>query len=163
MLISIIGGVLIVLLTAIFAFTPNSANPSSIPALKSYALQVINNQRLKFHLQPLREGAAISAEKQAKFLLTQLTLTHVDYSGNSPSKRYSENGETGYVAESLSIYHCGDIYACETAISNAVDDMMNDAVSKKNILNPYLTNVSTGIAVGGGKISMVFDFEAKKS
>jgi uncharacterized protein YkwD len=162
MLISIIGGVLIVLLTAIFAFTPNSANPSSIPALKSYALQVINNQRLNFHLQSLREGAAISAEKQAKFLLTQLTLTHLDSSGNSPSKRYSENGETGYVAENLSIYHCGDIYACETAISNAVDDMMNDAVSKKNILNPYLTNISTGIAVGGGKISIVFDFEAKK-
>jgi hypothetical protein len=44
MLISIIDGVLIVLLTAIFAFIPNSANPSSIPALKSYALQVINNE-----------------------------------------------------------------------------------------------------------------------
>jgi uncharacterized protein YkwD len=163
MLISIIGGVLIVLLTAIFAFTPNSANPSSIPTLKSYALQVINNQRLKFHLRPLLEGVAISADKQAKFLLTQLFLTHLDASGNSPSKRYLENGETGYVAENLSVYHCGDFYACETAISNAVDDMMNDAVSKRNILNPNLTHVSTGIAVGGGKISMVFDFEEKKS
>ena len=41
LLITIIGGGLIVLLTAIFAFTPNSANPSSIPALKSYALALI--------------------------------------------------------------------------------------------------------------------------
>ena len=79
MLISIIGGALIVLLTAIFAFTPNSVNPSSIPTLKSYALEVINNQRHKLHLQPLREGAAISADKQAKYLLTQLTLTHLDF------------------------------------------------------------------------------------
>lgn len=39
MLISIIGGALIALLTAIFAFTPNSVNPSSIPTLKSYALE----------------------------------------------------------------------------------------------------------------------------
>ena len=43
LLITIIGGGLIILLTAIFAFTPNSANPSSIPALKSYALALINN------------------------------------------------------------------------------------------------------------------------
>ena len=163
MAISILGGVLIVFLTAIFAFTPNSANPTSVPALKSFALQIINNQRLKFHLQPLRPGAAISADKQAKFLLTQLTLTHIDSSGNGPSQRYLEDHETGYVAENLSVYHCGDIYACETAISNAIDDMMNDEVLKKNLLNPDLTHVSTGIAVGDGKISMVFDFEAKKS
>ncbi len=162
MLITIIGGVLIVILTSIFAFTPNSANPSSIPALKSYALSIINNKRINFHLQPLRQGSAISADNQARFLLTQPTLTHIDSSGNDPSKRYSENGETGYVAENLSVYHCGDIYACETAISNAVDDMMNDGVSRRNILNPDLTHVSTGIAVGGGKISMVFDLEAKK-
>jgi uncharacterized protein YkwD len=163
MLISIIGGVLIVLLTSLFAFTPNSVNPSSIPTLKSYALEVINNQRLKFHLQPLHQGAAISADKEATFLLTQLTLTHLDSSGNGPSKRYSENGETGYVGENLSIYHCGDVYSCETAIGLAVDDMMKDKESGMNLLNPYLTHVSTGIAVGGGKISMVFDFEAKNS
>jgi len=159
MLISIIGGALIVLLTAIFAFTPNSVNPSSIPTLKSYALEVINNQRHKLHLQPLREGAAISADKQAKYLLTQLTLTHLDSSGNGPSKRYSENNETGYVAENLSIYHCEDVYACETALGLAVDDMMKDKGSRMNLLNPYLTHVSTGIAVSGGKISIVFDFE----
>jgi hypothetical protein len=51
-------------LTAIFAFTPNSANPSSIPALKSYALSIINNERINFHLQPLRQGADISADSQ---------------------------------------------------------------------------------------------------
>lgn len=64
MLITIIGGVLIVILTAIFAFTPNSANPSSIPALKSYALSIINNERINFHLQSLREGSVISADNQ---------------------------------------------------------------------------------------------------
>ncbi|MGB6592828.1 MAG: hypothetical protein WBE68_15115 [Candidatus Nitrosopolaris sp.] len=52
-LITIIGGALIVILTSIFAFTPNSVNPSSIPALKSYALSIINNER------PLRQGADI--------------------------------------------------------------------------------------------------------
>jgi hypothetical protein len=155
MLITIIGGALIVFLTAIFAFTPNSANPSSIPALKSYALSIINNERTNFHLQPLRQGADISADSQARFLLTQPAL--------SPSERYSKNGETGYVAENLSVYHCGDIDACETAISFAVDDMMKDKESRANILKPELTHVSTGIAVGNGKILMVFDFEARRS
>src|SRR5438034_8918375 len=115
MLTTIIGGALIVILTSLFAFTPNSANPSSTPALKSYALSVINNERSKSHLQPLRQGAAISADNQARFLLTQPTLTHLDSSGNTPSKRYSKNGETGYVAENLSVYHCSDVDACKTA------------------------------------------------
>lgn len=163
MLITIIGGALIVILTSIFSFTPNSANPSSIPALKAYALDVINNERNKFHIQLLREGAAISADNQARFLLTQPTLTHLDSSGNIPAKRYALNGEVGYVAENLSVYHCGDVEACKTAISLAGDDMMKDKESQANILNPDLTNVSTGIAVGNGKIVMVFDFEARRS
>ena len=162
MLITIIGGALIVILTSLFAFTPNSANPSSIPVLKSYALSVINNERIKFHLQSLRQGSAISADSQARFLLTQPTLTHLDSSGNTPSKRYSNNGETGYVAENLSVYHCSDVDTCKTAISFAVDDMMKDKESQTNILNPGLTHVSTGITVGNGKIVMVFDFEARK-
>jgi hypothetical protein len=41
--------------------------------------------------------------------------------------------------------------------------MMKDKESQANILNPDLTNVSTGIAVGNGKIVMVFDFEARRS
>jgi uncharacterized protein YkwD len=163
MLITIIGGLLIVILTSIFAFTPNTANPSSIPALKSYALSIINNERIKFHLQPLHQGPDILADNQAKFLLTQPTLTHLDSSGNTPSKRYSKNGETGYVAENLSVYHCGDVDACKTAISFAVDDMMNDKVSRANILNPKLTHLSTGIAVGNGKVLTVLDFEARRS
>jgi len=163
MLITIIGGALIVILTSIFSFTPNSANQSSIPALKAYALAVINNERTKFHVQPLGEGAAISADNQARFLLTQPTLTHLDSSGNIPSKRYALNGEVGYVAENLSVYHCGDVDACKTAISLAVDDMMKDKESQANILNPDLTHVSPGIAAGNGKVVMVFDFEARRS
>jgi uncharacterized protein YkwD len=143
MLITITGGALIVILTSIFSFTPNSANQSSIPALKTYALAVINSERTKSHVPPLREGAAVSADNQARFLLTQLTLTHLDSSGNTPSKRYALNGETGYVAENLSVYHCGDADACKTAISLALDDMMIDVESRPNVLNPELTHVST--------------------
>jgi uncharacterized protein YkwD len=159
LLITIIGGGLIVLLTAIFAFTPNSASPSSIPALKSYTLVLINNERIKFHLQPLHQGHDILADNQAKFLLSQRTLTHLDAFGNTPSERYSKNNQTGYVAENLSVYGCGDIDACKTAISVAIDDMMKHKESRANILNPELTHVSTGIAVGNGKVVMVFDFE----
>lgn len=77
--------------------------------------------------------------------------------------RYSKNGETGYIAENLSVYHCGDVDACKTAVSFAVEEMMKNNESKTNILNPELTHVSPGIAVGNGKIVMVFDFEARWS
>ncbi|MFY9871234.1 MAG: hypothetical protein WAK17_16075 [Candidatus Nitrosopolaris sp.] len=73
------------------------------------------------------------------------------------------NGETGYVAENLSVYHCGDADACKTAISLATDDMMKYVESRANILNPELTHVSTGMAVGNGKVVMVFDFEVRRS
>ena len=56
MLFTIIGGALIVILTSIFSFTPNSANPSSIPSLKVYAISVINNERIKFQLQLVTTG-----------------------------------------------------------------------------------------------------------
>jgi len=69
MLFTIIGGALIVILTSLFSFTPNSANPSSIPSLMVYAIGVINNERIKFQLQLLRQGADISADSQARFLL----------------------------------------------------------------------------------------------
>ncbi len=73
------------------------------------------------------------------------------------------NGEAGYIAENLSVYHCGDVDACNTAISLAVDDMMKEKELRSNILKPELTHVSTGIAVGNGKVVMVFDFEARSS
>ena len=73
------------------------------------------------------------------------------------------NGEAGYIAENLSVYHCGDVDACKTAISLAVDDMMKDLQSRANILNPEMTRVSTGMAVGNGKVVMVFDFEVIRS
>ena len=46
-----------------------------------------------------------------------------------------------------------------TAINFAIDDMMKHKESHANILNPELTHMDTGIAVGNGKVVMVFDFE----
>jgi hypothetical protein len=40
---------------------------------------------------------------------------------------------------------------------------MKDNEPRSNILKPELTHVSTGIAVGNGKVVMVFDFEARSS
>jgi hypothetical protein len=54
LLITIIGGAAIVILTARYVFTRNSANPSSVPYLKPYALALINNERIIFHLQHIR-------------------------------------------------------------------------------------------------------------
>ena len=60
-------------------------------------------------------------------------------------------------------YLLGDADACKTAISVALDDMMKDVESRANILNPEMTHVSTGMAVGNGKVVMVFDFEVRRS
>ena len=47
--------------------------------------------------------------------------------------------------------------------SLAVDDMIIDVESRANVLNPELTHVSTGMAVGNDKVVMVFDFEVRGS
>lgn len=44
---SMMGGVIIVFITTIFSFTPNSADPSSIPLLKEYTYKLVNKERQK--------------------------------------------------------------------------------------------------------------------
>jgi hypothetical protein len=63
----------------------------------------------------------------------------------------------------VNTYLLGDADACKTVISVALNDMMKDVESRANILNPELTHVSTGMAVGNGKVVMVFDLEARRS
>jgi hypothetical protein len=57
LLITIIGGAVILILTARYVFTPNSANLSSVPYRKSYAVALINNER--------HQGPGILADNQA--------------------------------------------------------------------------------------------------
>jgi len=158
---AILGSALVVLLTTLFAFAPNSADQSSIPTLKAYLLKIINQQRQRISLTLLKQGEGIAAQNQANFLLTQTTITHLDYSRNSPMQRYMLSGERGYAAENLSLYHCSDDVSCKIALSTVLEEMTRDQEANLNILNPGITHVSIGIAVGKGKVALVLDFEKK--
>jgi uncharacterized protein YkwD len=159
---SMMGGVIIVFITTIFSFTPNSADPSSIPLLKEYTYKLVNKERQKFNVQPIKEGEAIAAEKQAKYILTQPTITHLDSSGNSPRQRYLQTRETRFIGENIFIYRCEDLSSCETAISFAIEEIIKkDKEAKSTILNPNIIHLSIGIAVGKGKIAAVLDFERR--
>ena len=57
---AIVGSALVVILTTLFAFAPNSADKSSIPSLKAYLLNVLNQQRQKFGLTLLKEGLGLA-------------------------------------------------------------------------------------------------------
>jgi hypothetical protein len=67
-------------------------------SLKTHKL-IVEGDKENFQCQ----GSDILADNQAKFLLSQPTLTHLDASGNTPSERYSKNNQTGYVAANLFI------------------------------------------------------------
>jgi uncharacterized protein YkwD len=158
---AMLGSALVVLLTTLFAFAPNSADQSSIPILKAYLLKIINQQRQKTSLTLLKQGEGIAAQNQANFILAQTTITHLDYYKNSPMQRYFLSGERGYVAENLSLYHCSDDVSCKIALSTAIEEMTTDREANLNILNPGINHVSLGIAVGKGKVALVLDFEKK--
>ena len=118
-------------------------------------MKIINQQRQKFNLTLLKQGQGVAAENQAKFILTQTTITHMDSYKNSPMQRYIMTGERGYTAENLSLYHCSDNVSCKIAVSTALEEMIRDHESDLNILNPGNTHVSIGIAVGKGKVAIV--------
>jgi len=158
---TIVGGAIIVILTGLFSFTPDSASQSNIPIFKDMVVHKVNDLRIKAEKEPLRIGHSIAADKQARFLITQqLNPGHAGPAGETPEKRYMSSGESGFLGENISVYGCSDLRTCKTAISIAIDDMLDDPQERQNIYDDRATHLSPGIEVGNRKIAIVLDFES---
>jgi uncharacterized protein YkwD len=157
-----------------------SESPSSslIYQLKQYALEKINEDREKFGLHPLYLSQNIAAQKHAEDILSTKVLSHWTTSGESPYMTYTRYGGLGMVSQNIAMSGSPGYYADCTSgrhLCDRVDPfeqvdirqygmVYTDAecfgVSHRdNILDPFHTYVSIGVAYDDYTFVIVQNFE----
>jgi uncharacterized protein YkwD len=157
-----------------------SESPSSslIYQLKQYALEKINEDREKFGLHPLYLSQNIAAQKHAEDILSTKVLSHWTTSGESPYMTYTRYGGLGMVSQNIAMSGSPGYYADCTSgrhLCDRVDPfeqvdirqygmVYTDAECcgdshRDNILDPFHTDVSIGVAYDDYTFVIVQNFE----
>ena len=144
--------------------------------LLQYALQKINEDRKLAGLEPVSQSNNNAAQIHAEDVLKTRTISHWMTNGEKPYMTYTRLGGTGQVSQNVGISGFPDVEDCKRlfvvckkidpfdAIKESEYGMMyDDAASnwghKDNILRPYHTHVSLGIAYDDYTFVLVQNFE----
>lgn len=157
-----------------------AARGRSIPLDQLYnvALDAINDHRTAMGRAPVRLSDNVAAQIHAQDVLEQLTISHYMSNGEKPYMTYSMTGGAGYVAQNVAFggydrpWQCGGHAIC-TKTSPAADIvdhhngmMFDDAHAdwghRDNILDPYHTHVSIGVAYTDYTLAFVQNFETRR-
>jgi len=145
-------------------------------SLYYYALQLINDDRTKYNLQPVELSKNHAAQAQADDILGTRVLSHWMTDGEKPYMVYTRYGGLGNVDQNVAYQSYLDIEKCRQSLVpcppadprstiSALEYYMmyNDAIEnwrhQNNILNKYHTDVSLGIAYDNYTSVMVENFE----
>ena len=144
--------------------------------LVEYALQIINEDRKKFDLQPVTLSENQAAQIHAEDMLKTRTISHWLTNGEKPFMTYTRLGGTGAVSQNVGFSGYANVEECKniSVICEKIDPfdslkkseyamMYDDASSdwghRDNILQPYHTHVSLGIAYDDYTFVLVQNFE----
>lgn len=155
--------------TPVYTSTPvdGSLRPDNLKELRIYMLSLINEERTKTGLNPLRLGNNEAAQLHAEDMLRQGYLSHWNTEGLKPYMRYALSGGEGVGAENAS----GPTYFVEPCKTKAclrdpfeqIDDHMEGLMSsighRWNILNDKHVFANLGIAYNGHTSTVVQQFE----
>jgi hypothetical protein len=148
--------------------------PSSslIYQLKQYALGKINADRERFGLGPVEFSHNIAAQKHAEDMLATKIPSYWTTGGEKPYMAYSRYGGLGAVAQNVAMSGSPEYYAdcasgehmCDTVDPFEQVDlhqygMVYTDSDRDNILDPFHTHVSIGIAFDDYTFVMVQNFE----
>ena len=145
--------------------------PAVVPAfrhlgLKQHMLDLINQDRADYGLEPVALGDNSSAQRHAEDMLEYGYSSHWSSSGLKPYMRYSLNGGTGMSAENISGRKCPLSPSVryrttdhETSVEETHTGLMQSPGHRRNILNPWHTIVHLGLACDdvGCAIVQLFD------
>lgn len=151
---------------------------ASLGRLYSVALDAINDHRTAMGRGPVQLSGNIAAQMHAQDVLEQLAISHYMSNGEKPYMTYSMTGGAGYVAQNVAFggydrpWQCGGYVIC-TKIDPATDIlahhngmMFDDAHAdwghRDNILDPYHTHVSLGVAYTDYTLVFVQNFETRR-
>jgi uncharacterized protein YkwD len=167
---------------AITILQPLRQEPEIVPRdeLVQRALHVINNDRERFGMPPVKLSTNQAAQIQAEDVFKNKQISHWMSTGEKPYMIYARYGGMGSVSQNVAIAGFSKaqydscttnvIYDCETiepfsTIEELQYEMMyedkeccNDG-HRKNILNKYHTHVSIGIVYDQYYLSLVQNFE----
>lgn len=161
------------------AFLLKETHSSSLVyQLKQYALEKINNDREKFGLDPVQLSRNIAAQEHAEDMLATKVLSHWTTDGEKPYMVYSKYGGLGMVTQNVAMSGSPEYYEDCTSGGQLCDlldpfehiDLHQygmvyadseccDNVHRDNILDPFHTEVSIGIAYDEYTFVMVQNFE----
>lgn len=144
--------------------------------LVDYALQLINQDRIQNGLSPVSLSSNIAAQIQADDVLFTKQISHWTTDGEKPYMLYTKYGGTGYVQQNVAVggytnatpclqlfVSCQTIDTMQEIKSLEYQMVYNDSAEnwghRDNILNPYHTNVSIGIAYNKYFFAIVQNFE----
>jgi uncharacterized protein YkwD len=149
-----------------------------LDVLKQHMLDLINEDRENHGLEPVKLSDNPAAQLHAEEMLKTRVLSHWLTNGEKPYMAYSSNGGQGDVSQNIAYSGYLDDYEdCvnHTVICTTVDPERDlkelermmieddkeccDDGHKMNILDPYHTHVSIGIAYDNYVIMLVQNFE----
>lgn len=125
-------------------------------------LEMINEQRRRASVPPLRLGDNKAAQLHAEAMRDACFVSHWGVDGLKPYMRYSLTGGYQYNAENVGgFYDCGPFDSYEdmdTSLKDFVQGFMESEGHRETMLDPLLRKVSIGIAADRG-IWVVQHFE----
>ncbi|MGB9003038.1 MAG: CAP domain-containing protein [Nitrosotalea sp.] len=144
--------------------------------LYAYALELINDDRANYGLNPVSLSNNQAAQVHADDMLKMGTLSHYLSDGEKPYMVYTRFGGLGYVAQNAAFDGYSNIQQCsspnvictqidpkQSMNSSEYDMMYNDQASnwdhRDNILDKHHTEVSIGIAYDKYSFYMTQNFE----
>ena len=151
--------------------SPAGAQPlPSLAQLQDYTLKRINQDRASFGLNAVKLSSNPAAQAHANEMLRTGVLSHWTVDGMKPYMSYTVMGGLGYVAQNVAggticsgcpltanaIYQ--KINASEYGLLNNDGECCGD-LHRNNILDPFHTDVSIGIAYDNDSLYMVENFE----
>ena len=148
--------------------------------LVRHALELINEDRAAFGLEPVRLGSNAAAQVHAEDVFRNKQISHWMSNGEKPYMTYSRYGGMGSVGQNVAIagfnktqyeqcvqntlYDCEKINPITTIEELQYEMMYNDKECcddghRNNILNKYRTGVSIGIVYDEYYLVLVQNFE----
>lgn len=149
-------------------FSPTPAVGPTLEEQRVFLLELINRDRAaNGGFPPVELGTNTAAQEHAEEMLEYSYLSHWGLDGLKPYMRYALAGGTAYEAENISGIdeppEEGARYRRTSAKSNirqAQRGFMNSPGHRRNVLNPWHTKVSPGIACNDYTCAVVQQFEA---
>ena len=147
---------------------PPTSPIANIEDAKKYMLQLVNEERRKAGVPPVKLGTNQAAQLHAEAALDSCYSSHWDQWGLKPNHRYTLAGGTGADAENVSGHDTcigpGDGYRplgnLSHEIADAVAGLMQSRGHRQTILNPTHTFLNPGIAHDRYNINVVQQFSS---